>query len=628
MLTDYDIYLLREGTHYNSYNCFGSHLGIKDGAPGAWFSVWAPNATRVSVVGDFNSWNEETNLLQCLGDSGIWQGFIPEIKAGDCYKYSIHSRVNGYTVFKADPYAFSAEFRPKTASRVWDLSSYQWSDGEWLEKRAQKETLQSALTIYELHLGSWKRKPEEGNRFLTYRELASELPAYLTHLGFTHVEFLPIQEHPFDGSWGYQTTGYFAPTSRFGTPEDLMHLIDTLHQHGIGVILDWSPAHFPSDQHGLSFFDGTHLYEHADPRKGFHPDWGSLIFNYGRREVQNFLISAACFWFDKYHIDAIRVDAVASMLYLDYSRTDWVPNEHGGRENIEAIDFMRRLNETIYNRFPGAFTVAEESTAWPMVSRPTTMGGLGFGLKWNMGWMNDVLGYISKDPIHRAYHHNALTFGLLYAFHENFILPLSHDEVVHGKNSLIRKMPGDDWQKFANLRLLLGFMYGHPGKKLLFMGGEFGQWDEWNHDKSLDWHLTQFPLHQGLMNYVADLNRTLRSERALYEVDFDPAGFSWIDCNDREQSVLSFLRSSKDGSEKVLVVCNFTPLVRRHYRLGVPQLGLWLEIVNSDSEYYGGSGVGNFGGMYATPEPYQHFPCSLQLSLPPLGMLMLKLKEE
>ncbi len=624
--TDYDLYLLREGTHFRSYERFGAHLGEANGTKGAHFAVWAPNARFVSVFGDFNGWDRTAHRLTSLGDSGIWSGFVPAAKQGDCYKFFIESNENSYFVEKADPYAFCAEVRPRTASVIWDLDTYKWNDAQWLEQRARRDPLHEPMCIYEVHLGSWRRCPEEGGRWLTYRELAAQLPEYLREMGFTHVQFLPLLEHPFDGSWGYQTVGYFAPTSRFGTPDDFMYLVDTLHQHEIGVILDWTPAHFPNDNHGLSFFDGTHLYEHADPKQGRHPDWGTLIFNFGRLEVANFLLSSACFWFHRYHIDGFRVDAVASMLYLDYSRGagEWISNKFGGRENLDAIHFLRRFNELVYSRFPGAITIAEESTAWPMVSRPTFSGGLGFGFKWNMGWMNDVLNYMQREPIHRSHHQNELSFSLLYAYHENFILPLSHDEVVHGKKALLSKMPGDMWQQFANLRLLYGFMYAHPGKKLLFMSSEFGPWTEWNHDASIDWHLLEYPSHQGISHWVQDLNFLLKTERALYELDAEPEGFRWIDCSDYKQSVFAFLRNSRNYDQHILVVCNFTPVVRTDYLVGAPRGGSWRELLNSDADVYGGSGIGNLGHVVAEHHPFHGHEYSLRLTLPPLGVVFMK----
>ena len=618
LLTDYDIYLFRRGEHFRLYRKLGAHL--EEG--GARFAVWAPNASRVSVIGTFNDWDPSAHPLRPREDgSGIWEGFVEGVRKGDLYKYRVVSRYGGYTADKADPFAFFCEVPPGTASVVWDLE-YEWGDGDWMRERKDRNSLSSPMSIYEVHLGSWRRVPEEGNRFLTYRELARELPPYVEEMGFTHVEFLPVMEHPFYRSWGYQITGYFAPTSRYGTPQEFMGLVDALHRRGIGVILDWVPSHFPSDGHGLVFFDGTHLYEHADPRKGIHPEWGSCIFNYGRHEVRAFLISSALFWLDRYHADGLRIDAVASMLYLDYGRKEgeWVPNEYGGRENLEAIHFLRRLNEVVYGEYPDVQVIAEESTAWPMVTRPTYAGGLGFGLKWKMGWMHDTLRYFSLDPLFRKYHHDLLTFSMWYAYSENFVLPLSHDEVTYGKGSLFGKMPGDVWQKFAHLRLLFGYMYGHPGKKLLFMGGEFGQWREWVHDESLEWHALQFEDHRGLQRWVKDLNHLYRREPALHELDFDPAGFEWVDFRDAEKSIISFLRRGRRGPP-LLVVCNFTPVPRYGYRIGVPAGGYWREVLNSDAREYGGSGQGNLGGVWADPIPWHGRPFSLSLTLPPLGCL-------
>jgi 1,4-alpha-glucan branching enzyme len=625
-LTDFDVYLWSEGSHYRAYEKMGAHLSERDGVAGTQFAVWAPNARAVSVVGEFNGWRPGANPMRSVGTSGIWETFLPGIGAGTLYKYHLVSQYHDYRVAKADPYAFYAEPRPGTASRVWDLSGYTWEDDDWMARRGKANALDAPMAIYEMHLGSWMRKPEEGNRWLTYRELALKLADYIHHLGFTHVEFLPVSEHPFDASWGYQTTGYYAPTSRFGTPQDFMYLVDTLHQRGIGVILDWVPAHFPKDEHGLAYFDGTHLYEHSDPRLGEHRDWGTYIFNFGRREVSNFLISNALFWLDKYHIDGLRVDAVASMLYLDYSRKEgeWMPNRYGGRENIDAIDFLRRFNERVYGEYPDVITVAEESTAWPMVSRPTYLGGLGFGYKWDMGWMHDTLTYMALDPVHRKYHHDKLTFRMLYAFTENYLLPLSHDEVVYGKRSLLSKMPGDDWQKFANLRALFGYMLAQPGKKLLFMGGEIGQWDEWNHDASVDWHLLQYPPHQGLQRWVRDLNTFYRGQPALYQLDSDPAGFQWVDCNDWDQSVMSLLRKGRSPGDALLFVCNFTPVPRHNYRVGVPEGGHWTEVLNSDAPLYGGSGQGNLGGVEAAPVPWHGRSYLLNVTVPPLGMVVFK----
>src|SRR5215467_10977741 len=553
-LTDYDLYLFGEGTHHRAYEKLGAHLGEMGGRRGVHFAVWAPNAEQVTVIGDHNGWNPQSHPMHLRPKAGLWETFIPDTGTGTLYKYHVVSRHNGYWVDKADPYGFSAEIRPRTASRVWELASYSWGDNEWMANRAKNNSLDSPISIYEAHLGSWKRVPEQANRWLTYREMAAQLADYVHDAGFTHVEFLPITEHPFDGSWGYQTIGYFAPTSRFGTPSDFMFLVDYLHQHGIGVILDWVPAHFPKDEAGLGYFDGTHLYEHADPRQGEQPDWNTFVFNYGRREVQSFLTGNSLFWFDKYHIDGLRVDAVASMLYLDYAKREgqWIPNRYGGKENLDALDFLRRVNEQVYAAYPDVMMLAEESTAWPMVSRPVYLGGIGFGFKWNMGWMRDTLDYMSKDPVFRSYHHSNITFSLLYAFTENFVLPFSHDEVVYGKRSMIGKMPGDEWRKFANLRLLYGFMLGHPGKKLLFMGGEFGQLSEWNHDTSLDLHLLQYPFHSGLLRWVRDLNTFYRGQPSLFEVDFDAAGFEWVDGSDSQRSVICFLRKGRDPREITL----------------------------------------------------------------------------
>jgi len=627
LLSSDDLFLFNEGSHFNLYDKLGAHVLTSDGREGTCFAVWAPDAERVSVAGDFNGWNRDTHPLGARGQSGIWEGFIPGIGKGTLYKYHVRSRFHGYRADKADPYAVLNETPPKTASVVWDLD-YTWRDEEWMNGRAAHNRLDAPMSIYEMHLGSWMRVPEEGGRWMTYRELAPRLAEYLTGTGFSHVEFMPVMEHPFYGSWGYQITGFFAPTSRYGTPQDFMFLVETLHRAGIGVILDWVPSHFPSDEHGIAYFDGTHLYEHADPRQGYHPDWGSYIFNYGRKELSSFLASNALFWLEKYHADGLRVDAVASMLYLDYSRKagEWVPNAFGGRENLDAISFLRRCNQEVYRRHPDVQTIAEESTAWPMVSRPTYVGGLGFGLKWDMGWMHDTLDYIHRDPIHRKFHHNQLTFRQLYAFHENFVLPLSHDEVVHGKGSLLGKMPGDDWQKFANLRLLLAFMWAQPGKKLLFMGGEIGQWREWHHDESLDWHLLQYAPHEGVRRLVADINRVYRSEPALHERDCDPAGFEWVDCADWQGSALSFLRKGK-GRDAVLVACNFTPVPRVGYRIGVPFGGTWREVVNTDGQEYGGSGMGNFGGVAAEAIPTHGRPFSLNLVMPPLAAVFLKGEE-
>lgn len=627
MLSDDDIFLFNEGSHYRLYQKLGAHLRNIDGQDGVYFAVWAPNAEYVSVIGDFNGWDKQRHPLSSRGQSGIWDGFIPRLGRGELYKYHVASRYHTYRVDKADPFAIRSQVPPATASQVWDLQ-YEWGDREWMAKRHRHNSLESPQSIYEVHLGSWARVPEEGNRPLSYRELAKKLTDYLLRTGFTHVEFLPIMEHPFSGSWGYQTTGYFAPTSRYGTPQDFMYLIDCLHQHEIGVYLDWVPSHFPTDEHGLAYFDGTHLFEHADPRQGFHPDWGSYIFNYGRNEVRSFLMSSALMWMDVYHADGLRVDAVASMLYLDYSRKEgeWIPNQYGGRENLDAISFLRRFNTDVYQAHPDAQTVAEESTAWPMVSRPTYVGGLGFGMKWDMGWMHDMLEYMREAPIYRKYHHNSLTFRMLYAFTENFVLPLSHDEVVHGKGSLIGKMPGDEWQRFANLRLLLGCMYAQPGKKLLFMGGEFGQVKEWNHDESLEWHVLQYPSHSGLQKWVEDLNHIYRREPALYEIDSDPAGFEWVDCSDSDQSVLTFLRRGKSTDDVILIACNFTPVPRTNYRIGVPRGGYWEEIANSDASQYWGGNWGNLGGVESSPVLHHGRPWSVSVVLPALSILFFKSK--
>jgi 1,4-alpha-glucan branching enzyme len=624
-LTEDDLYLFNEGSHFHLYEKLGAHPMHQNGVKGTYFAVWAPNAAYVSVKGDFNEWNRDSHPLTLRGGSGIWEGFVAGVSHGAIYKYHVVSQHNGYEVEKADPMALAYEVPPRTASVVWE-AAYDWNDANWMQTRQQHNALDAPIAIYEVHLGSWMHVPEAGDRSLSYRELAPKLAAYVQQTGFTHVELLPITEHPFYGSWGYQTTGYFAPTSRFGTLQDFQYLVDYLHQHQIGVILDWVPSHFPVDQYALAYFDGTSLYEHADPRQGFHPDWGSFIFNYGRHEVRSFLISSAFFWLDKCHIDGLRVDAVASMLYLDYSRRDgeWIPNQHGGNENLEAISFLRRFNEAVYANFPDVQTIAEESTSFALVSRPLYVGGLGFGMKWDMGWMHDTLHYFAYDPIYRKHHHNQITFRLLYAFHENFVLPLSHDEVVHGKGSLINKMPGDYWQKFANLRSLYGYMYAQAGKKLLFMGGEFGQWAEWNHDKSLDWHLLQEPFHAGLHRWVSDLNALYRHEPALHELDCEPVGFEWIDCNDVENSVFSILRLGRHPEAVVLVVCNFTPIPRHHYRVGVPISGFWQELLNSDATEYGGSGVGNYGGVNAESISCHDREFSIELSLPPLAVAFFK----
>ena len=622
LLSDWDYHLFNEGSHHRLWEKLGAHA-----VPGGTiFGVWAPNAASVSVVGDWNGWNRDAHPLSSHGPSGIWEVFVPHVAKGAKYKFHIRSRHNNYAVDKADPFAIHAETPPQTASIVWDLD-YEWHDDEWMRTRHARNAFDAPISIYEVHLGSWRR--DEHNRALSYREMAEPLAEYVRKMNFTHVELLPVMEHPFYGSWGYQVTGFFSPTSRYGTPQDFMHLVDVLHQNGIGVILDWVPSHFPTDEHGLAYFDGTHLFEHADPRQGFHPDWGSLIFNYGRNEVRSFLLSSALYWLGVYHADGLRVDAVASMLYLDYSRKagEWIPNEFGGRENVEAIRFLRRLNEDVYKVHPDVQVIAEESTAWPMVSRPTYIGGLGFGMKWDMGWMHDSLRYFAKDPIHRRFHHNDLTFRMMYAFTENFVLPLSHDEVVHGKGSLIGKMPGDDWRKFANLRLLLAHMVSQPAKKLLFMGGEIAQWREWNHDASLDWHLLDSTPHAELQRWVEDLNKAYRTMPALHELDFSPDGFEWIDCCDSENSVVSLIRKSKSGEQIVLVVLSYTPVPRHNYAIGVPRGGHWAEVLNSDAKLYGGSGQGNLGGVDAAPIPLHGRKWSVNLTLPPLGAVFL-LSEE
>jgi len=626
LLSEYDNYLFGEGTHYLKYEKLGAHVREVAGVKGVEFGVWAPNAKRVSVVGDFNLWDGRLHPMRSRGVSGIWELFIPGLDQGALYKFEILSRVGGHLGLKSDPYAFASELRPNTASVVYSIDHYQWNDSAWLQARASRDWLHSPMSIYEVHAGSWRHQKQEGHRWISYRELADELVPYAKNMGFTHIELLPIMEHPFDASWGYQTVGYYAVTSRFGTPADFMYFVDTCHQQGLGVILDWTPAHFPRDAHGLAFFDGTHLYEHADPRRGEHPDWGTLVFNYGRNEVQNFLLSNALFWLDKYHIDGLRVDAVASMLYLDYSRKagEWIPNELGGRENLEAIALIKRLNEILHQRHPGALTIAEESTAWPAVSRPVYVGGLGFDLKWNMGWMNDTLRYISLDPLYRKHHHGELTFSLLYAFHENFILPLSHDEVVHGKRSLLEKMPGDDWQKFANLRLLLGYMFAHPGKKLLFMGSELAQRNEFWEASEVDWSLEDSPWHRGIQRLVSDLNRLHTSEPALYQVDFEWSGFEWIEANDADASVVSFMRRSREQDNFVIAVCNFTPVVREGYRIGVPRPGDYREILNTDSRYYEGTDLGNAGGVHAEPIPWNDRPYSIKVTLPALSVMYFK----
>jgi 1,4-alpha-glucan branching enzyme len=621
-ITDDDLYLFNEGSHFHLYEKLGARAVSVSGEPGVYFAVWAPNAEQVSVIGDFNQWDGSRHALRSRQSSGIWEGFVTGIEKGARYKFRIKTKYFGYVVDKADPLAIYSQAPPSTASIVWDLD-YSWQDQDWMNKRHARNSRNAPMAIYEVHLGSWQRVPEENHRALTYRELAPRLADHAERTGFTHVEFLPVMEHPFYGSWGYQVTGFFAPTSRYGTPQDFMYLIDCLHRQGIGVILDWVPSHFPNDEHGLTFFDGTHLYEHEDPRQGLHPDWDTSIFNYGRSEIRSFLISSGLYWLDKYHIDGLRVDAVASMLYLDYSRGEgeWIPNKYGGRENLDAVDFIRRFNHEAYKEHPDTQTIAEESTAWPMATKPPYVGGLGFGFKWDMGWMHDTLKYISLDPIHRKYHHNELTFRSLYTFSENFVMPLSHDEVVHGKGSLLGKMPGDNWQKFANLRLLLGYMYAQPGKKLLFMGGEFGQWREWDHSNSLDWNLLDYDRHRGLLRWVEDINRMYRNEAAM-QLDTDPAGFEWVDGGDADSSVISFLRKSPNPEDEILVVCNFTPMPRPNYRVGVPSGGYWKELLNSDAKEYWGSGLGNAGGMQADAIPCHARSYSLNLLLPPLAVCL------
>jgi len=620
-----DVTLFLQGHHYRLYQKLGAHLGTHKRRKGVHFAVWAPNAASVSVIGDFNDWQPGKNALEARSDdSGIWQGFVPGIGAGSCYKYHIESRHNGYRVDKADPFARRAEVPPATASIV-DGPDHVWQDAQWMAQRAAINAPGAPMSVYEVHLGSWRRSTDQGERFLSYRELAGQLPAYVRDMGFTHVELMPLAEHPFYGSWGYQATGYFAPTSRYGTPQDLQFLIDALHQAGIGVIMDWVPSHFPSDEHGLVYFDGTHLFEHPDPRRGFHPEWNSCIFNYGSAQIRAFLISSALHWLERFHIDAIRVDAVASMLYLDYARKpgEWLPNKDGGRENLEAIGFLHAFNEAVHEQFPGVCTIAEESTAWPKVSRPVSDGGLGFDMKWNMGWMHDTLNYFHEDPINRRYHHDRMSFSIWYAFNENFMLPFSHDEVVYGKGSLLRKMPGDDWQRFANLRLLLAFQYMHPGKKLLFMGAELAQWNEWNHDRALDWDQLAEAPNQGIQRLLQDLNRSYRRFPALHRHDFESAGFEWINFKDAEHSVLSFLRKGDTERECALVICNFTPVPRTGYRLGAPLPGRWSEIFNSDAPIYGGSGMGNLGGANTEAIGCDDRPQSLSLTLPPLSMICL-----
>lgn len=629
LITDFDIHLFKSGKHYKLYEKLGARIVKSGDQEGAYFAVWAPNAKNVSVIGHFNVWKPEQHNLHARWDqSGIWEGFFPDIKHGEAYKYAIHSNTGEY-LEKSDPFASYFETPPKTASILWQ-PKYQWTDEKWLATRKETAGKPKAYSVYEVHFGSWKRKMEDSGRSLTYPEMAIELVNYVKDMGFTHVEFLPLMEHPFFGSWGYQITGYFAPSSRYGSPEDFMYLVDCFHKAGIGVIMDWVPSHFPGDVHGLYKFDGTYLYEHEDPRKGFHPDWKSYIFNYGRNEVRSFLISNALYWLDKFHIDGLRVDAVASMLYLDYSRKagEWIPNQYGGNENIEAITFLKEFNETVYAHFPDAVTIAEESTSWTGVSKPTYLGGLGFGQKWMMGWMHDTLHYFQLEPIHRKHHQNEITFSIMYAFTENFMLPLSHDEVVHGKGSLLGRMPGDEWKKFANLRLLFTYMFMHPGSKLIFMGGEFGQSTEWGHDKSLDWHLLNYDFHKGVQKLVRDLNHFYQAEAGLYRYAFDHKGFQWIDYGDRENSVMAFQRQGDTKEDLLIVVCNFTPEVRYHYRIGVPFRGEWKEVFNSDDAKYSGSGVINHGLLTTSPVKYHSRDYSISLTLPPLAISVLKLERE
>ena len=624
VLSDYDMYLYNQGNHYKIYEKLGAHIINHQGIRGTLFAVWAPSAKRVSVIGDFNQWDGRRHMMRNRGASGIWELFVPYLGQDLLYKFEIRTK-DDVILTKADPFAFRFEQRPKTAAIVHDLDRYMWNDERWMSERGESNPLEKPMAIYEVHLGSWRRRQDENNRWLTYREAEEELIPYVKSMGFNYIELLPVSEHPFDGSWGYQVTGYYAVTSRFGSPEEFMSFVDRCHREGIGVILDWVPAHFPRDSYALEYFDGTHLYEHGDPRQGVHKDWDTLIFNYGRDEVKNFLVANALFWLDKFHIDGLRVDAVASMLYLDYSRNEgeWVPNRYGGRENLDAIEFIKNLNTKIYEHFPGVVTIAEESTAWPGVTLPVHLGGLGFMFKWNMGWMHDMLVFMSKDPVHRQYHMENLTFALLYAFYENFILPLSHDEVVHGKASLLSKMPGDDWQKFANLRLLLGYMYGEPGKKMLFMGSELGQWKEWDHDQSLEWHLLKYENHQKISDYVKELNRIYRSEPAMHEIDFSYEGFEWVDFRDADSTVVSFIRRGKNNNVLVFVF-NFTPVPKENYRIGVPVESYYREILNSDSSNFGGSNIGMGGGVFSERIQSHGRPFSVNLMIPPLGMLILK----
>ena len=628
-LTNDDLHLFNEGSHFHLYDKLGSHPMERDGEQGVYFAVWAPNAECVYLMGDFNHWSKSECLLSPKGESGIWEVFVPGIKTGVCYKYHIRSKWNHFEVDKADPFANRYEIPPKTGSVV-HTSKYEWNDSEWMENRDSKFDHKAPVSVYEVHLGSWKRDPSDPERHLSFRELAPMLVDYVKETGFTHVEFLPLMEHPFYPSWGYQLTGFFAPSSRYGSPDDFAYLVDLLHQNDIGVILDWVPSHFPNDEHGLAYFDGTHLFEHSDPKQGYHPDWKSHIFNYGRHEVKSFLISSAFYWLDQFHVDGLRVDAVASMLYLDYSRSEgeWIPNEHGGNENLEAIAFLKRLNEEVYKQFPGVQMIAEESTAWPMVSRPLYLGGLGFGYKWDMGWMHDSLNYVSRDTIYRKFHHHQLTFRGLYAFSENYMLPLSHDEVVHGKGSLIEKMPGDNWQKFANLRLLFANMFAQPAKKLIFMGGEIAQWREWNHDASLDWHLLDHELHRGMKQWVSDLNHAYRREKALHVGDCHSDGFMWVDCDNADESIISWERIDPETGETIVAIFNYTPIVRETYRVGVKQSGYWKEILNSDAPAYGGGGIGNLGGLHTDEFGWHWRPHCLTIALPPLAAVFFKFEGE
>ena len=628
-LTNDDLHLFNEGSHFHLYDKLGSHPMERDGEQGVYFAVWAPNAECVYLMGDFNHWSKSECLLSPKGESGIWEVFVPGIKTGVCYKYHIRSKWNHFEVDKADPFANRYEIPPKTGSVV-HTSKYEWNDSEWMENRDSKFDHKAPVSVYEVHLGSWKRDPSDPERHLSFRELAPMLVDYVKETGFTHVEFLPLMEHPFYPSWGYQLTGFFAPSSRYGSPDDFAYLVDLLHQNDIGVILDWVPSHFPNDEHGLAYFDGTHLFEHSDPKQGYHPDWKSHIFNYGRHEVKSFLISSAFYWLDQFHVDGLRVDAVASMLYLDYSRSEgeWIPNEHGGNENLEAIAFLKRLNEEVYKQFPGVQMIAEESTAWPMVSRPLYLGGLGFGYKWDMGWMHDSLNYVSRDTIYRKFHHHQLTFRGLYAFSENYMLPLSHDEVVHGKGSLVEKMPGDNWQKFANLRLLFANMFAQPAKKLIFMGGEIAQWREWNHDASLDWHLLDHELHRGMKQWVRDLNHAYRREKALHVGDCHSDGFMWVDCDNADESIISWERIDPETGETIVAIFNYTPIVRETYRVGVKQSGYWKEILNSDAPAYGGGGIGNLGGLHTDEFGWHWRPYCLTIALPPLAAVFFKFEGE